>query len=95
MAEQRWKDLTEAELEHLLVERWLYRGGILALILTFAILITVLVSRGLESLADQILVGVLVFFTLLSAGVFVYLREQDRRIYRMVRDLRRRKRGAG
>ena len=89
MAEKRWEELSEDELERLLVERWLYRGGVLAMALVLVVLFTVVSTGGLETLVEQVISGVLALFALLAAGVFVYLRQQDRKIHHMLRERRR------
>lgn len=80
--------LTEAELEHLLVERWLYRGLMLGIMLVIAILTTYIASRGLTALVDLVSVGVLVTLALVAAATAFLIRRQDLKIHQ---ELRRRR----
>ena len=89
MTQRRWEDFTEDELERLLVERWLYRGGVLAMGVVMVVLFTVVSTSGLETPFEQAMSAVLAVFALLAGGVFVYLRGQDRRIHLLLRDRRR------
>lgn len=87
---QRWEELSEDELEKLLVERWLYRGGVLVAGLVLAVLFTMVSTNGLGTLIEQVLAGVLAVLTVAAAGVFVYLRVHDRRIFVVLQQRRRR-----
>lgn len=80
---------SDQEIEQLLIDRWLYRGGILVLLAIFAILLTVLSGNGLTSLSDRIVAGALVVCGIVATGVFVVMRHQDRALYRTLRDRRR------
>lgn len=92
MAQHDWDNLSEDDLEKLLVERWLYRGGLLAAALALAVLFTMISVNGLATLVEQILAGVLAVMTAAAAGVFVYLRLHDRRIFLILQERRRRER---
>lgn len=91
MAERPWEQLTDDELERLLVERWLYRGGVLAAAAVLAVLFTMIATRGLESFAEQAMTALLAFMMLAAVGVFVYLRQQDRKIFLALRERRHKK----
>jgi hypothetical protein len=88
MRDAEWQKLDEEALERLLIERWLYRGMMLGVILLAAIVATYLGVRGVTGLADQLSVGVLLALAL-AAGVMAFsMRRQDLRIHR---ELRRRR----
>ncbi len=95
MTHQRWEELSADQLERLLVERWLYRGGVLAAALTLAVLFTMVSVNGLGTLIEQLLGGALAVLTVAAAGVFVYLRLHDRRIFLLLQDRRRQNPEAG
>ncbi len=83
-----WRQLDDEGLESLLVERWLYRGLLLAIILMAAIIVTWLGARGLQGRADQVTLGVLITLALAAAVVGFVMRQQDLEIHR---ELRRRR----
>lgn len=88
MRDLDWQGLDDKALERLLVERWLYRGLLLAVIFLAAIVTTYLGVHGLGDRADQITAGVLVAVGLAAgAGAFV-MRQGDLKIHR---ELRRRR----
>jgi hypothetical protein len=78
-----------AGLERLLIERWLYRGVMLGVIFLSAIGATWVGAGGLESLGDQVSVGVLLALSLAAAVVGFVMRQHDLEIHR---ELRRRRR---
>ena len=88
MRDEEWRALDDRRLEALLVERWLYRGALLAVIFTAAIVVTWLGTRGLRGILDQVTVGALVTLALAVAAVAFMMRQQD---LRMLRELRRRR----
>ena len=88
MRDDEWQGESDEKLERLLIERWLYRGMMLGVILLAAIVTTYVASRGLSGLADQIMVAVLLALALAAAVVAFTMRLQDIRIHR---ELRRRK----
>jgi len=88
MRDEEWRALDDRRLEALLVERWLYRGALLAVIFTTAIVVTWLGTRGLRGILDQVTVGALVTLALGVAAVAFTMRQQD---LRMLRELRRRR----
>ncbi len=90
MKDSDWRDRSDADLERLLVERWLYRGGMLAIVLLSAIVTTYLGLRGVTTWTDMLTVGALLALALAAAGVAFVMRLVDLRIYR---ELRRRARG--
>ena len=76
------RQLDNTALERLLVERWLFRGALLAAMAGAAGLTTYLGMRGLTTLADRLEVAVLGLFTL-SAGVVLFvMRRRDLSIHR-------------
>ena len=88
MRDDEWRRWDDHRLEQLLIERWLYRGMMLAVILVAGIVTTYLGSRGLSGVADRITVGVLMALALAAAGVAFGMRVRDVRIHR---ELRRRR----
>ena len=88
MRDEEWQGLNDEKLERLLIERWLYRGLMLAVILVAAIITTYIASRGLSGLADQIIVAILLALAVSAAAVAFTMRLQDLRIHR---ELRRRR----
>jgi hypothetical protein len=90
MREEEWRALDDEELERLLVERWLYRGAMLAVIFTAAVIVTWLGTRGLRGLADGITVGVLLALALAAGAAAFAMRRQDLRIMRELRLRRQR-----
>ena len=93
MPDERWRELDDDALEHLLVERWLYRGMTLGVILLAAGVATYLGTRGVTTLIDQVTVGVLVALAL-AAGVLGFaMRQEDLRIHRELRRRRTPRRG--
>jgi hypothetical protein len=90
MRDPEWQGLDDQALERLLIERWLYRGLMLGVILLAAIIATYLAGRGLETLLDQAALGALLAVALAAAAVAFAMRQQDLRIHR---ELRRRRVG--
>jgi hypothetical protein len=88
MRDEEWQALDEEGLERILVERWLYRGALLAVILTAAMIVTWLGTRGLHGLVDQITVGILATLALTAGAAAFTMRQRDLRI---LRELRRRR----
>ena len=99
MRDSEWLDKDDAALEQLLVERWLYRGGMLAVILLSAVLTTYLGIRGVSTLADTLTIGALLGLALAAAVVAFVMRLVDLRIHRELRrrgrEPRRPGRGSG
>ncbi|TAJ98723.1 hypothetical protein EPO44_11130 [bacterium] len=88
MKDREWLALDDETLEGLLVERWLFRGLMLAVMLIAAITITYLGMDGVNTLMDQLTVGVLLVMAF-SAGAAVFvMRLTD---IRMHRELKRRR----
>jgi hypothetical protein len=83
-----WEKLDDEALERLLVERWLYRGILLAVILLAAIITSYLGIRGLADRATHITVGALLALALAAAAVAFTMRQGDLKIHR---ELRRRR----
>ncbi len=88
-------DRSESEIEQLLVTRWVYRGGIIALLAVFAALLTILGGRGLTTLPEQIAAGLLVVCGVAAAVVFVVMRRQDHAMLRALRGRRKGPSGTG
>ena len=92
MTTRDWRDRDDAALERLLVERWLYRGALLAVICLSAIVCTYLGVQGVTTLADSLAVGAVVALGLAAAVVAFVMRLADLRIHQ---ELRRRRRRSG
>ena len=92
MTTRDWRDRDDAALERLLVERWLYRGALLAVIGLSAIVCTYLGVQGVTTLADSLAVGAVVALGLAAAVVAFVMRLADLRIHQ---ELRRRRRRSG
>lgn len=88
MRDDTWRTLDDEALERLLVERWLLRGATLAVILIAAIVATYLGTRGVETVMDQLTVGVFLVLALAGGVVGFTMRQEDLRIRR---ELRRRR----
>ncbi len=88
MRDEEWLERDDEALERLLVERWLYRGGMLAVMLLSAILTTYLGIRGVATLADTVAVGAFLALGVAAAVVAFIMRLADIRIHR---ELRRRR----
>jgi len=84
-----WLSKDDEALEHLLVERWLYRGGLLAVMLISAISLSYLGLRGINTAADTLTVGVVAALGVAAGALGFVMRLTDRRIHQ---ELRRRKR---
>lgn len=93
MRDREWMALDDEALERLLVERWLYRGAMLAVMLAAAIGTTYVGIRGVTSLADQLTVGVLVVLAVAAGAVAFVMRLGDVRMHRELRRRRSRDRG--
>ena len=83
-----WLDKDDEALERILVERWLYRGAMLAVMLLAAIISTYLGIQGVTTLADMVTVGALLALAVVAAVVAFVMRQADLRIHR---ELRRRR----
>jgi len=83
-----WRALDDEALERLIVERWLHRGLLLAVMLGSAIVTTYLGIRGVVTVADWITIGVLLVFGLTAGTVAFWMRVADLRIHK---ELRRRR----
>ncbi len=88
MKDADWLDKDAETLERLLVERWLYRGAMLAVMLLSAIVSTYLGIQGVTTLADMITVGALLALAVTAAAVAFVMRLADLRIHQ---ELRRRR----
>ena len=93
MRDKEWRRLDDEALEHLLVERWLYRGLMLGVILLAAIIVSYLGARGLHSATDKAILIVAVGVALAAAAVAFALRQHDLKIHRELRERRRSRRG--
>ena len=92
MAGDPWDKLPQPELEKLLVERWLYRGGLMAALVVLAVAGTLVASGGVQELPSQILIAAVAALIIAGAAVFIAMRRRD---HQMLRELRRRRRGKG
>jgi len=91
MPDDAWRHLDDEALERLLIERWLRRGVMLAVILLAAIGATWFGIRGVETVMDHVTVGVFVALALAAGALGFSMRQEDLRIQRELR--RRRKAG--
>lgn len=89
MKDSDWLGKDDETLERLLVERWLYRGGMLAVMLLSAITTSYLGLRGVTSLADRVAVGALVVLAVAAGVVAFVMRLGDIKIHKEL--LRRRR----
>lgn len=89
MPRQDWKELKDSELERLFVERWLYRGALVAGMIVLAVLVTLMGARGVNSPADKAMVGLLVAFATASFFLFLLMRRHDFKIQQELRQRRR------
>ncbi len=89
MRNHDWRQLDDEALERLLVERWLYRGLMLGVILLAAIVVTYLGIRGLRGVVDHVTLGVVVAVALAAAAVAFVMRLHDLRIHQELRERRR------
>lgn len=88
MRDDDWQGLDDNALGRLLIERWLYRGMTLGVILLAAITATYLGSRGITRAMEWVTIGALVALALAAGAVAFTMRQQDLRIHR---ELRRRR----
>jgi hypothetical protein len=77
-----WQGLDDEALQRLLIERWLHRGMMLAVIFAAAVVTTWIGTRGLGGRADLLTVGVLVALALAATVAAFTMRQQDLRIHR-------------
>ncbi len=91
MRDQEWLEKDDETLERLLVERWLYRGAMLAVMFLSAVLSTYFVTQGVRTLTDTVTVGALLALVLAAGVVAFVMRLADIRIHK---ELRRRRRGS-
>ncbi len=90
MRDPEWLALADEDLERLLVERWLYRGLMLGVMLAAAAITTYLGVRGVTTLLDRVTVGILLTLALVAGIVAFVMRLGD---LRMHGELRRRRSG--
>ena len=90
MREEEWLQKDSEALERLLVERWLYRGGMLAVMLVAAVLTTYLGIRGLTTIVDMIAAGAFMALAVAAGIVGFVLRLGDIRIHKELRQRRMR-----
>jgi FtsH-binding integral membrane protein len=88
MRDDEWRELDDESLERMLVERWLYRGMTLAVILLAAVAATYLGTQGVATLMEHVTVGALVALALAAGALGFAMRQEDLRIHR---ELRRRR----
>ena len=88
MKDTEWLALDDATLERLLVERWLFRGLLLTVMLAAAIAVTYIGMAGVSSLMDQLTVGALLVLAFSAGTVVFIMRLTDIRVHR---ELRRRR----
>lgn len=84
--------LNDEALERLLVERWLYRGLMLAVMLASAVGTTYLGIRGVNTFMDLMSVSALLALGVCAGGVAFVMRLADVRMHRELQRRRRRSR---
>ena len=84
-----WAAKDDEALERLLIERWLYRGAMLAVMFMAAATTTYLGIRGITTVVDTFTVGILLALAVSAAVIAFVMRSTDLRIHR---ELRRRRR---
>ena len=90
MRESEWRDKDADALERLLVERWLYRGAMLAVTLVAAVVSTYLGIRGVTTWADWLTVGAAAAIGGAAAIIAFVMRLTDIRIHKELQRRRRR-----
>ncbi len=88
--DSKWLKLSDDALEKLLIERWLYRGVLLVLMLAAALLTTYLGTEGLRTAAERLTIAGLVCITLGAGAALFVMRATDIRMHRELRGRRRR-----
>ena len=88
MRDEEWLEKDSEALERLLVERWLYRGGMLAVMFLAAILTTYLGVRGVTTVSDKVAVGAFLALAVAAGVVAFIMRLGDIRIHRELRQRR-------
>jgi hypothetical protein len=88
MGDERWRGLDDEGLERLLVERWLYRGLLLAVILVSAVTTSYLGASASGRLTDVVTIGTLLALAVVAAVVAFLMRQEDLRIMRELRQRR-------
>lgn len=89
MKDAEWLQKDDEALERLLLERWLYRGGLLAVMLIAAVITTYLGVRGVRAFSDAVSVVALLTLAVVAAVVAFVMRLTDIRVHK---ELRRRRR---
>jgi hypothetical protein len=89
MRDRDWRELDDEALGRLLVERWLYRGLLLGVVLISAIIVTYLGTRGLQDASDYFTLVVVVALGLAAATVAFVMRLHDLNIHQELRQRRR------
>lgn len=84
--------LDDEALERLLVERWLYRGIMLGVMLVAAVGTTYLGVRGVSTLPDRLTVIALLALGVCAGAVAFVMRLVDLRVHRELRRRRSRNR---
>ena len=81
MRDEDWRHLDDEALQRVLIERWLYRGLMLAVVFAAAVIVSWLASHGLSGTGDHITVGVLLALAIAAAAVAFHMRQQDLKIH--------------
>ena len=92
MKDPKWLEQNDEALEHLLVQRWLYRGALLAIMLACAIISVYLGIQGITTVADSVSVTALLVLAVAAGVVAFVMRLADLKIHR---ELRRRRGQSG
>lgn len=85
MKDSDWLGKDDETLERLLVERWLYRGAMLAVMLISAIISTYFAVQGVATFAETLTVAALLALAVTAAVIAFVMRLADNRIHRELR----------
>lgn len=88
MKDSEWSNLDDESLESLLIERWVLRGVLLAVMFAAAIATTYWGMEGISTLADELTIAACVLAVFFSGAVAFFMRGTD---LRLQRELRRRR----
>ena len=92
MKDADWLHKDDDALERLLVERWLFRGGLLVLMLLSAIVLSLVGMNGITGWRDTVAVGAALVLGAAAGVLSFVMRFRDGRIHA---EMRRRRRSRG
>jgi len=82
VTKRSWQELDDEALEKLLVERWLLRGCLLALMFAAAVGTTYIGLRGPATFVDQLTLGAFLGMAIVAGAIAFVMRLTDIRIHR-------------